>query len=246
MNALDSTVGRLDGVSLTLGGLVGHLCIQGRWEPLIREALAALLVRDQAGRAGLSVTDEELQSAANDFRRRQRLHSSVDTLAWLAARNLSVDDFEAALGQDLLAVRLRHHLTGAEAERYFSASRAGFECLTVAQVLLPREDLARELASQVREEGRELADVAREHGLQLARARWYRKDLGEPLASAPSGDLVGPVGTPKGFVLALVEDRRPAELDSPTRRHIQNEMYQDWLTDRMRGATINLPLAEVS
>jgi hypothetical protein len=246
MSASDTVLASLAGTRLTVAGLFGWLQTQGRLEPLVREALAAQLVQEQARQAGLSVTDEELQTAADDCRRRYGLHSAADTQAWLSGRPLSADDFEAALEQDLFAVKLRQHLTGSAVDGHFAAHQAGFECLTVAQVLVPREDLARELASQVREEGRELADVAGEQGLQLVRGQWFRKGLADPLASAGSGQLVGPLATPKGFVLAVVEEVRPAELDTATRRHIQDEMYQGWLTGRMREAIINLPLAGAS
>src|SRR5205085_80677 len=108
-----------------------------------------------------------------------------------------------------------------------------FERLRVAQVLVGRDDLARELASQVRDEGRGLEEVAREHGPEVVRHRLFRKDLSgppaEPLASAGAGELVGPVATPEGFALVVVEERRPAELDAATRQRIQDELFDAWL-----------------
>jgi hypothetical protein len=48
------------------------------------------------------------------------------------------------------------------------------------------------------------------------------------------------VGTAGGFVLALVERCRPAELDSGTRLHIQQELAEAWLAARLREARIDL------
>jgi hypothetical protein len=113
--------------------------------------------------------------------------------------------------------------------------------------LVGRDDLARELASQVRDEGRDLEEVARAHGLPVARHLLLRKDLGGPLAgplaSAGAGELVGPVATPQGFVLAVVEERLPAELDGATRQAIQDELFDDWLAGRMNQATFDLRMA---
>src|SRR5262245_61643507 len=169
MSPLDIVIASLAETRLTLGGLLRWLHLQGRLGPLVREALAAQLVGEQARQAGLAVTDEELQAAADDCRRRHGLTAAADTRAWLAARGLSVDDFESSLEQDLLAAKLRQHLTTAGVDGHFTAHQSGFERLRLALVLVPREDLASELASQVREEGRELADVAREQGLRLER-----------------------------------------------------------------------------
>jgi parvulin-like peptidyl-prolyl isomerase len=246
MSTPDIVLASVAGTRLSLAGLLGWLHTHGRLGPLVREALAAQLIQQQARHAGLSATDEELQAAADAFRRRHGLHTAADTQAWLAARSLSVDDFEAALQQEVLAAKLRSHLTAVGVDGTFAAHPAGFERLRLAQVLVGREDLARELASQVHEEGRDLADVAREQGLHLVRVERFRKELNGPLATALEsvgvGELVGPVGTPRGFALVLVEERRPAELDGATRQCIQDELFADWLAARLREANINLPL----
>jgi parvulin-like peptidyl-prolyl isomerase len=232
-------IAALGDTRLTLNGLVAWLREQGRLWPLVREALAARYVADQAGPAP---TAEELQAAADDFRRRNALESAADTRAWLARHGMTADDFEATLTRDLLTARLRQRLTADKVDAHFAAHRAGFERLRLARVLAPREDLARELVSQVRDEGRSLDEAAREQGLAVDRAELFRRQLAGPVeaavGSAGAGDLVGPVATPRGFVLALVESRRPAELDAATRRAIADELFDGWLAEQMAGARL--------
>jgi parvulin-like peptidyl-prolyl isomerase len=250
MSSFDMVIAALPETQLTLGGLLKWLHTQGRLGPLVREALAARLVQEQARQSGLAVTANELQAAADSFRHTHGLHSAPDTRAWLTARGWSEDDFVAALEQDVLAAKLRSHLTAAEVDGHFAADPAGFERLRLVQVLVGREDLARELATQVREEGRDLADVAREQGLHLLRVEGFRKELKGPLASAlasaGAGQLVGPVSTPHGFALVLVEQRHPAELDPATRHRIQDELFAGWLAARLREAKIDLALTGAS
>jgi PPIC-type PPIASE domain len=243
MTTLDTTIASLPGTRLSLGGLLKRLHAQGRLGLLVREALAEQLVQEQARQAGLSVTAEELQAAADAFRRAHALHTAAATRAWLDGQGLTADDFEAGLEERLLAAKLKQHQTAAQVDDYFSAHRAGLEVLQLAQVLVGRDELARELASQVRDEGRGLEEVAREHGLPVVGHRLFHKDLAGPLAealaSAGTGGLVGPVGTPEGFALVVVEERRPAELDSATRRRIEDELFGAWLAGRMNQATFD-------
>ena len=156
---------------------------------------------------------------------------------------MTAADFEAGLEERLLAAKLKHLQTAARADESFAARRTDFERLQVAQVLVGRDDLARELASQVQDEGRHLEEVARENGLPVARRLLFRKDLGGPLAgplaSAGTGELVGTVATPEGFALVVVEERRPAELDAATRQRIQDELFDAWLAGRMNQATFD-------
>jgi parvulin-like peptidyl-prolyl isomerase len=244
MTTLDTTIASLPGTRLSLGGLLNRLRAQGRLGPLVREALAEQLVQEQARQAGLSVTADELQAAADAFRRAGGLYAAADTHARLAEQGLSVDDLEQGLEEALLAAKLKQHLAAAGVDDYFSAHRAGLEVLQLVQVRVERDELARELVSQVRDEGRGLEEVAREHGLPVARCRLFRKDLGGPLAgalaSAGAGELVGPVGTPEGFALVAVEECRPADLDPATRRRIEDELFGDWLAGRMREVTFDL------
>jgi hypothetical protein len=130
------------------------------------------------------------------------------------------------------------------ADESFSARRTDFEKLQVAQVLVSSDDLARELASQVQDEGRDQEEVARAYGLQVVRHRLFRKDLGgplaEPLASARTGELVGPVAAPQGFALVVLEERSPAELDGATQQALEDELFNAWLAGRMSQATFDL------
>jgi putative peptide maturation system protein len=244
MSTLDTPLASLPGVCVSLGQLLRSLHRQGRLRPLAVKALSARLVQQEARRAGLSVTAEELQAAADVFRRGQRLNTAAATQAWLAGRGLSVDDFEAGLEENLLAAKLKRHLSAPQVDEFFSAHRAELERVQFAILLLERDELARELASQVRDEGRDLEEVARAHGLAVARSRLFRKDLGRPLAEALAaarpGELVGPVGTPEGFALVKVEARQPAELDVALRRRIEDELFEGWLAGRMKEAAFDL------
>lgn len=244
MSIPDTTLGALPGSQLSLSGLLKWLRVQGRLQPLVLDALMDQLIQDEARQAGLSVTREELQSAADAFRRRHGLTAVADTHAWLSGNGMSVDDFKARVLHDLLAAKLRQHLAAAGIEGHFAAHPAGYERLRLAQLCVGREDLANELATQVREDGRDLDAVAGEHRLRLVRGESFRKDLpgplAEALAAAEPGQLVGPVETPEGFVLAVAEERQPAALDAATRQQIENELFTDWLAGRMREANIDL------
>jgi hypothetical protein len=221
--------------------------MQGRLRSLVFEALTDQLVQDEARQAGLSVTREEVQFAADVYRRRHGLSAAADTHAWLSWNGMSVADFKANLEQDLLATKLRQHLAAASIERDFTAHQADYERLRLAQLCVGREDMANELASQVRDDGRDLEAVAAECGVPLVRDELFRKELpaslAEALSAAGPGPLVGPVESPQGFLLVLVEERRPPTLDPATRRHIENELFATWLAERTREAKVDLAMA---
>jgi hypothetical protein len=64
MNTVDTAIASLDGTRLSVAGLLRWLRARGRLGPLVREALAAQLVQEQARRAGLSATAEDRRRLA--------------------------------------------------------------------------------------------------------------------------------------------------------------------------------------
>lgn len=248
MSTPDTILASVAGTRLSLAGLLRHLRIQGRLGPLVREALAARLVQHEAVQAGLAATGEELQAAADSFRRTHGLHSAADTRAWLVTQGLSEDDFELSLEASVLAAKLREHLTATQVDEYFSTHKSELERLKLALVVVERDDLAREFASQVRDEGRDLESVARDNGLAAAHHELFRKQLPSHLVAAldsvKTGELIGPVPTPQGFALIVLEERRPAELSPALQESIQNELFAAWLADKMKEATFDLTMLE--
>src|SRR5262245_14901475 len=126
MNTLDTPIASLPDVSLSLGQLLRTLHTQGRLRPLVLEALAGRLVQHEARQAGLSVTAEELQAAADAYRRGRGLHTAPATRAWLDRQGLTADDFQAGLQERLLAARLKQHQTAARTDEVFSARPPDF------------------------------------------------------------------------------------------------------------------------
>src|SRR5262249_32785109 len=105
-------------------------------------------------------------------------------------------------------------------------------------------DLARELATQVRDEGRDLDAVAAEHGLPVIRRLLLRKELGEALAAAlaaaKDGEVVGPVAMPEGIALVRIVERHVPVLDPAIQQAIQQELFEKWLADATREAALDL------
>jgi hypothetical protein len=172
----------------------------------LHEAVLEQFLVGQATQAGLTVTTEELQRAADFVRRRQGLTSAEQTLAWLSRQQLSVVEFEDALERDLLIEKFKDHLFRDRIPAHFEQHRAQYDRLRLRQLTVPREDLARELLSQVSNEGRDLAALVEKHradrpdgGSPSVTVLMRRQLLPAAAAALPSkvGEVGGPVATPR-------------------------------------------------
>jgi hypothetical protein len=117
MTDLTSIAAFIAGSTLSLADWLAHLKQRGQLRPLLRQAAIEQFLVDQARQAGLTVSTEELQQAADAFRQCNRLNSAEQTNAWLAQQRLSVLDLETTLERDLLIAKLKDHLAS-ELDKY--------------------------------------------------------------------------------------------------------------------------------
>jgi len=98
------------------------------------------------------------------------------------------------------------------------------------------EDVAREIALCVREDGRALGEVAAGAGLAAGSFRAYAVDLPADLAprvvAARPTELVGPLAWEDGFALLLVEAKTPPSLTDPDVRSRARERVLGRLAER--------------
>ncbi len=249
--ALQTPIAFLPDASLSLQELLTALRRKLRLLPLLREALAEKVILQAAHQAGLSVSRDELQQAANRFRTRHGLTSVDQMQKWLLEQGLTALDFEDSLRQELLLGKFRDHLVQGRLNDQFTAHRDRYARARLRQLIVPSEGAARELLSQMRDEGRDFVELARSHSLDPASratggdlgivARWQLLPAvaGAVFAASP-GSVVGPLAIPQGFALLLVEELLPAQLDEAATAHLRRELFDSWLHERLSNIRFDL------
>ncbi|MBI1918272.1 MAG: peptidylprolyl isomerase [Planctomycetes bacterium] len=230
--------------------------VAGHLERLLEQAVQDRLIAEAARAEGVVVTDVELQTAADAFRKTRGLHKASDTEAWLAERRLGVEDFQTLVERPLLRRKLAEHLTRGQVERYFAENRSQFDRARLSQIVVGREGIASELMAQITEDGADFAALARKHSLDSASAPAGgslgvvdRKKLSPSVEAAVfgarPGDVVGPFKTAQGFHVIKVEEILPAQLDDKTTEAIRDRLFEDWLRQRQRRARVQTPLLDL-
>lgn len=238
-------------ISLTRSELLAALHRRGQLVPLLRQTLAEKISLSAARDAGLSVSSEELQRAADRFRQRNGLHQADATNAWLAEQSLTLADLEAVFECDLLIDKFRDHLFALQGTAHFEANRARYCRVRLRRLAVPSEEAAREMLLHVTEEAADLAELARQHDLDPAiravdgdlgtLARWQlTPSVAEAVFAAYAGQVVGPLASGLGFLLLRVEEQLAAELDGPTSRRVRQEVFDGWIRARLADVRLDL------
>jgi hypothetical protein len=98
-------------------------------------------------------------------------------------------------------------------------------------VTFAAEDVAREAALCVREDGQDLAEVAAETSSALVEGRFFLEDLGvsvrDALLAASPGELLGPLAVDGEFALATVAEKvMPSAGDPEARRRAEERLVE--------------------
>lgn len=220
----------------------------------IVEAIASeRIITEAAQKAGIEVTEAELQQEGDKFRLDKKLATAKDTWAWLDKHHLSIKNFEQLVYNTLISKKLANHLFAPQVEKFFYETRLNYEAAVTYEVTFENRDLALELFYAL-EEGEitfpEIArtyiqepELRRAYGYQGVR---YRKDFRPEIAAAvfassPPG-IVKPIKTPKLVYLVWVEEVIKSELNDELRETIISELFSSWLKKKNKLLNISTQL----
>ncbi|MCT7972485.1 peptidylprolyl isomerase [Laspinema olomoucense] len=237
---------------LDLVEIVNSLKKEIRLREVYQKILFQQIIERTSKDRGITVTPEEIQIEAEQFRAKNRLEKAADTLAWLEDCMISADDWEAGIRDRLLAQKLAQALFSKEVEKYFAENKINFEKILLYQIIVPYQKVAFELFYQIEE--REISFYHAAHLYDIdARRRMvcgYEgtitrsqliPDLAANIFRTPVGELGGPVKTEAGYHLFLVEELICAELTPEVREEIQNQIFNQWLTSELTYLLHNSP-----
>jgi hypothetical protein len=92
---------------VTVKEVLDHLRITGVYNQHIREVLAKNITARVAKENSITVTDEELQRTADAFRIMNDLENAKIFEDWIAASDLSLEDFENYLERNILVTKFK-------------------------------------------------------------------------------------------------------------------------------------------
>ena len=245
----------INGESVTLRQLI-RFAKFGNESSFITSAADAVLIRQAALEAGIGVTDEEIQRAADNFRTKRDLYDEQSTDSWLARHYLSHMEWETVLEDEIIRMKLRDVLTTGKVEKYFAEQRLSFDAATISRIVVKDVNVAKELRAQIVEDDADFYNLARKYSIDsLTRpAGGYsglvgRTDM-EPameaaVFGAQPGKTVGPIKTYAGWQLVKLEAIHLASLDDSLRENIKSLLFEDWLADQRQKAKISIPLFEL-
>ncbi len=242
---------RYTGGTISPEEVVQFLVLMGQADVVLAEIAKRKEVLKRAKEMGISVSDEELQNMADDYRRLRGLFSAREMEDFLARAGVTEEEFEAFCEASAMLAAVREAMgTDKRVEEHFVNNRAALDRARISALVVADRALADEILIQVAEEGEDFHSLARKYSLDEATRyaggyvgvvsrQMISTDLAAKVFNATPGQVLGPFEKDGLFQLILVEDIRKAELVQETREVILDEILQEWCAQFLRdGFTV--------
>ncbi|KMZ13625.1 ABC-type bacteriocin/lantibiotic exporter, contains an N-terminal double-glycine peptidase domain [Candidatus Burkholderia humilis] len=157
---------RIDDEVVDVGEFIRLLKLSGQFDGLIEQMVRDKITVKAAKKAGVRLSDDEIQTRADQFRRIRGLHRAADMNNYLDALNVSLDEFEVFITDTLYQEKMLDQVgTQREVEEYFQLNSPKFDSIEVSHIVLDTEGSAKEMISYLNDDPDSFADMARKHSL---------------------------------------------------------------------------------
>lgn len=174
-----------------------------------------LLLRQHAEKQGIRNTDEELQLAADELRYSRGLEAVEAVHQWMRENNQTVLSVQEAIDLMLIHNKVRNAIPDSDVQAYYAEHQLDFESVDLYSIRVDSESKAKELLSQINEEGANFHVLAMEHSqdentrhLGGYAGRLTRSQMTGAVEAAvfkaKAGAVLGPVKTDNGWNLFKV------------------------------------------
>jgi peptidylprolyl isomerase len=246
-----TTIVKIDGQAVDIAEFMRALKLTGQFQGLLEQFVRDRLAAMGGKKAGIQVSEAEIQERADQFRRVRGLHRASDTNKYLDAMRISLDEFEAFIVDSLYQEKMIEKVCNDQAVRaYFKLNSPKFDSIEVSHIVLDSEGKAKEMIAVLRDDPDSFDEMAREHSIADTRERGgligkvlrgsLRNDVEAKVFNAAAGDLLGPFASADRTVFEIfrVNAKHAARLDDDTTTEVRRLLREEWLRARAQEHAI--------
>lgn len=192
---------------------------------------------------GITVSEEELQGAGNEFRLKHKLLGASETLSWLSEQRITVEDWTQGIRVAQLEKKLKEHLFGASVDGHYLSNRKDYRRIALSQILVRDLTDALKIVSRLQEDKSAFCALSLEYskGQQSKEKGGFAgihflsrlmPEMAQAVSEANEGEVIGPLQTKLGYHIIKIEKWFPVELSEAVREEILESLFQAWLREQ--------------
>ncbi len=201
------------------------------------------IVLDQAI-ADTSCTEEERQTAIEEFCQQHQLTSTQAREAWLLHQGMSIEQMEDLAVRPVLLEKFKIATWGRKVDSYFMTRKTTLDQVVYSLIRTKDMGLAQEIYFRIQEGEQSFAELAREYSqgseaqtgglLGPVPLSQPHPAISKLLSVSKPGQLWSPRPLAEWFVIIRLEKLLPAQLDQSMRRRLLDELFETWLQEQIQ------------
>ena len=236
-------------ITITKEDILHQIKLSCKIPEMVEQIIIRKIITGALEKAGIEVTKEELQKAANQMRAMSKLNDAQATWVWLEKNGLSLDDFEEIVHLNLISRKLSNHLFADKVEPYFYEHQLDYAGAIIYEIVLDDEDEAFELFYEIQEGEISFSEAAQQYiqDPELRRKGGYRgkvnrnemkPEVSAAIFAATSSQILKPIVTADGIYLVSIEEIVKPELDKKLRQKIMWDLFAEWLKQKQEQVQV--------
>jgi len=241
----------IDNESISLSQALNYLRAAGSLQRTLEDILRQYLLEKQLEvREDIEIDSLRLDQSIMDFRLQNQLTDPKQFQTWLKSNGMTYNDFQNKVAFGFKVEKLKTEITEPKLEDYFNQRQPFLDGVVLSRIILKDKQLAENLQQQILADKSKFEPLAREHSLSNDRilngmmGSVSRGQLPEiiktALNSARPGELIGPLELDGHYALFRVEQFLPATLEGRLKQELQNQLFEQWLQEKLQGMKIKL------
>jgi len=230
--------------------------LRGLEDTIIVDLIQIVITRQLAKERGIIVTDEELQTAVDEFRYLKNMETADAFNKYLADRKIGLSAFQNSMENILLKNKLIDSVSDDVVDAYIVENQLSMEKVELFNIRLDNEDTANEIKNLLDDDDVSFQSLAYEYSLDESSkikggyvGFLSRKDMTAEIEAAvfnaPEGKVIGPYKTTNGYNIFMVNKHIKPDKDDPELRlEIKSELLYMELNKQTIYADIKCSLFE--
>jgi parvulin-like peptidyl-prolyl isomerase len=233
-------------------------CLRGLDDTVLSNLIQIIVGRQYALEKGITISDEELQIAVDEFRYLQGMESADSFKNYLKNRKISLLSFQNAMENILLISKLTDDISDEEASAYINDNYSQFQSAELYMILIDNESKANDIIEMLKDNEEELnfPSIAFEHSLDneskkkggyigFIQRNLLTSEIETAVFNASEGEILGPFKAKKGYNIFMVNSfHKPAKDDPELILSIKQQLLQEKIKELMQSAEIQCPFYE--
>lgn len=251
---MTNTIAKINDEIITTDQFIKFLKFSNEFPDLMERLIRNKITVHAAKKMGVAVSVEEVQAAADDFRRCLGMHRAKDTQQWMDKIGITTEEFESFISEHVYRKKILETILSREnIETYFKLNAPKFDTADIFHIVVEGGEKAKELMSLLEEEPERFDEFVKEYSsddetrhtgglITGIRRGILPPEMDAKVFHGTAGEIAGPfrVNGSEVYEIIRVSEIKTAASQESVKEKISETMYDEWLEKQMKEHTILL------